>query len=141
MPCQTIPSLWYLEDGAKDDPHPRDLDTLPLRGMALSYIPAYLCPRRARDHLQRHPFPCVRPQRAWRGLRARPSHRPHFLHELDSDPVTLSVRDLILTCSADTAPFPVLFPLLLLTRPPLSAIFATCKLSGLRTPSASHPVW
>lgn len=45
----------------------------------------------------------------------------------------------LLTCSADTAPFPAPLPLLLPARPLLSAIFAACRASGARRgPAVRH---
>ena len=56
------------------------------------------------------------------------SHRlsPLLSQRLWTQPARPTSRSLVLTCSADTAPFPVPLPLLLPARPPFSAIFTAC---------------
>lgn len=69
-----------------------------------------------------------------RGLH-RPQAPPLSPHRLRTRPGCPPSRSPLLTCSADTAPFPAPLPLLLPARPLLSAIFAACWASGLRSPA------
>uniref|UniRef100_A0ABI7YAU8 CN hydrolase domain-containing protein n=1 Tax=Felis catus TaxID=9685 RepID=A0ABI7YAU8_FELCA len=65
----------------------------------------------------------------------RPQAPPLSPHRLRTRPGCPPSRSPLLTCSADTAPFPAPLPLLLPARPLLSAIFAACWASGLRGPA------
>ncbi|EHB13648.1 Nitrilase-like protein 1 [Heterocephalus glaber] len=99
-----------------------------------------MVPKRLSRLLQDPPLR-VATQRGDEGHQKRQTPPPRLA--LTSDPARCPLaRSWLLTCSADTDPFPAPLPLLLPERPLLSAIFAARQASGLHSPAllASHPI-
>lgn len=111
---------------------PAGSPTTPKGGVAFPHQPSCFLPGDSVSFSKDPPL-SGRPRKGGTGVRPAPATgSPRSPRRLRSRPGCPPSRSPLLTCSADTAPFPAPPPLLLPARPLLSAIFAACWASGLR---------
>lgn len=105
----------------------------PKGGVAFTYQPSRSLPGGS-ARFSKDPPLSGRPRKGGTGGRPAPATSSTLSsHRLGTRPGCPPSCSPLLTCSADTAPFPAPLPLLLPARPLLSAIFAACWASGVRS--------